>query len=87
MLDTEIFCYIGKRVEFDNVLPSIDDIYTEFQESFEIHGCNEDVMEQMIDMYVRSANLDGVRIEWEGEIHESRHRRITENAEIPFKTA
>jgi hypothetical protein len=65
LLDTEIFCYIGRRVEFDNVLPSIDDIYTEFQTAFEIQGCNEDVMEEMIDMYVRSTNLDGVIIEWE----------------------
>jgi hypothetical protein len=86
-LDTEIFCYIGRRVEFDNVLPSIDDIYTEFQTAFEIHGCNEDVMEEMIDMYVRSTNLDGVDIQWEGDIHESRYKRAAEDTSLPSKTA
>ena len=86
--DTEVFCYIGKRVEFDNVLPSEDDIYTEFQNYFEILGYNTDVIEEMIDQYVSCSDISGVQIDWEGELkHESRNRRIEEIAKVSPKTA
>lgn len=87
-LDEEVFCYIGKRVEFDNILPCEDDIYTEFQEIFEIMGYKTDVIEEMIDQYVSCSDITGVQIEWEGELkHEPRYKRVEEIAEIPSKTA
>ena len=64
-LDEEVFCYIGKRVEFDNILPSIDDIYTEFRYVFEALGYSTDVIEEMIDQYVSCSDITGVQIEWE----------------------
>jgi hypothetical protein len=87
LLDEEIFCYIGKRVEFDNVLPSIDDIYTEFQNAFEILGFDTDVIEKMIDSYVSCSDINGVQIEWEGDLSEFGIGRIDKSAAIPFKTA
>jgi hypothetical protein len=86
-LDTEIFCYIGKRVEFDNVLPCEDDIYTEFQHYFEIRGYKTDVIEQMIDSYVSCSDLTGVKIEWEDDLSEFGIGRIEEGTQLPSKTA
>lgn len=87
MLDEEIFCYIGKRVEFDNVLPSIDDIYTEFQNAFEILGYKTDVIEEMIDSYVSCSDITGVQIEWEGNLDGISTGRIEKGHEISSKTA
>ena len=85
--DTEVFCYIGKRVEFDNVLPSIDDIYTEFQNAFEIMGYNTDVIEEMIDSYVSCSDITGVQIEWEGKLDAISDRNIAEGNQVSPKAS
>ena len=64
-IDEAVFLYIGKRVEFDNILPCEDDIYTEFQYVFEALGYSTDVIEEMIDQYVSCSDITGVQIEWE----------------------
>jgi hypothetical protein len=87
-IDEVVFIYIGKRVEFDNILPCEDDIYTEFQNCFEIMGYSTDIIEEMIDQYVSCSDITGVQIEWEGELnHEARYKRVEEITEISPKTA
>lgn len=87
MLDDEIFFYIGSRVDNDNILPSDDEIYTQFQKSFEIHGANPDVIAETVQSYVSVSELTGVEIRWEGELHGVGHRRTLPEPEIPSKTA
>jgi hypothetical protein len=87
MLAEQIWFYIGRRVDNDNILPDEDEIYTKFQKSFEIHGVNPDVIAETVQSYASVSELTGVEIKWEGELHGVSHRRALPESDISPKTA
>jgi hypothetical protein len=84
-LSDAIWHYVNDRVE-EGILPSEDDIYSEFQTYFE-NGCDTNMIDAAVKRVVGCSDLTGVQIEWEGELYGSRYRRIKTQPEIPFKTA
>jgi hypothetical protein len=68
MLAEQIFYYLCRRVDNDNILPEEDEIYTAFQKHFELHGHNPDVIAETIQSFVGISDLTNVEIKWEGEM-------------------
>ena len=64
MLYNKVWHYINHRVDNDGVLPSFDEIYNQFE-------CDTDVIENAVKSVVGCTKMDGIKIEWEGELGEA----------------
>jgi hypothetical protein len=87
MLADKIWCYIGKRVDNDHILPDEDTIYTKFQYYFEALNINSDLIAEVVESYCGTSDLSGVEIRWEGELNGISHRRNLSEPTLPYKTA
>ena len=57
----KVWSYVNHRVEEDGVLPSFTEIFNQFE-------CDTDVIEDAVQAVVRCTRMDGVKIEWRGEL-------------------
>lgn len=87
MLADNIWFYISRRVDNDSILPSEDEIYVQFVHYFEALGYSADIIKEQVESYCGVSDLDGVQIDWEGNIDALSHRRTLPEPEISSKTA
>lgn len=87
MLKDNIWSYINSRVDNDGVLPSEDEMYTEFVYYFEALGFNADVIAEVVKSYCDCSDLEGVQIDWEGDLDAFSPRRTLPEPEVSPKTA
>ena len=71
MFPDKIWFYISDRIETDNTFPGEDEIYEAFKDYFEIIGYKWEVAENEVRKYASISELNGIKIEWEGELGEA----------------
>lgn len=68
MLSNFIWAYINDCYDLDGVLPDADSIYLKFQLEFD-HGADLNIIDSVMEGFIRTHDLEGIEILWEGEIY------------------
>lgn len=57
----KVWFYVNRRVEEDGVLPTFTEIFNQFE-------CDTDVIENAVKSVVKCTKMNGVKIEYRGQI-------------------
>ncbi|MGD6898645.1 hypothetical protein [Bacillus infantis] len=63
----KIFYYISNRFDEDGVLVDADEIYEAFAVEFD-NGVSLDLVDEVMEGFIRCHDLTGIEIQYEGEI-------------------